>query len=298
MRNRIALLVSVLFAGVAFTATSLSAAPADDECLAKPKGVAPAGKHWYYQTDRSIQRKCWYLGDAGEKTVEKPVAAAPRKQSAPKAAVDPGQDNRVQPPTADARAEWVDGLRAERPSSSLMPQTPAMAPAMSVAPQAPATPVMPPQAEAAQPASDGAATRNWNVASRWPDPSDTLSTSGAASLKDPAPAPQVEIPAPVAAATPEQESTGSVHSAYDVSFAPLAAAIFLVVIGGAIVMFLPTRRRNRRPEMYAAARELPRSRFGGAAATRRATTAVAAEQHRLRDEIEQLLEVERQARRS
>jgi hypothetical protein len=291
MGNRIALLVSVLFAGVALAATSLSAAPADDECLAKPKGPAPAGKHWYYQTDRSIQRKCWYLGDAGEKT----TAAAPRKQSASKTAVASGQDNRVQPPTEDARAEWVDQPRAERQATFVTPQ----APETPVAPQALATTaVVTPQTDATQPAPDSATVRNWTMASRWPDPSDTLAANRGASISDAVPASQVETPTPVPAAAPTQESS-AVSGAYDVSFAPLAAAIFLVVIGGAIAMFLPARRRSRRSEMYATARETPRSRPGMVAATtRRATTAVAAEHSRLRDEIEQLLEMERQARRS
>src|SRR3569623_1073445 len=39
-----------------------------DACQAAPKGGAPQGKHWYYRTDRSVGRKCWYLGDAGMKT--------------------------------------------------------------------------------------------------------------------------------------------------------------------------------------------------------------------------------------
>jgi hypothetical protein len=290
MRNRIALLVSVLVAGVAFAATSLSAAPADDECLAKPKGPAPAGKHWYYQTDRTIQRKCWYLGDEGEKI----TAPAPRKQSAAKTA-EPGQDNRMQPPAADARAELVDEPRREQPAAFVAPQVRAM----SVLPQVPATPVAPPQPEAAQPAPDTGSTRNITIASRWPDAAETFSASRAAPSKDAAPAPQAEKPTQVAAAAPAQEPSAAVDNARDVSFAaPLAAAIFLVVLGGAIVMFLPSRRSNRRRQMFAPARETPRSRFAGVTATRRATAAVAGEHNRLRDEIEQLLEMERRARRS
>ena len=84
MGNRI-FLVAAMLAGVALTATSASAAPAADECLAKPKGPAPAGKHWYYQTNRAVQRKCWYLDDEGEKT----VAATPRKQSTSAINVNP-----------------------------------------------------------------------------------------------------------------------------------------------------------------------------------------------------------------
>ena len=32
-----------------------------DDCLAQPSSSAPEGSHWYYHTDRTTQRKCWYL---------------------------------------------------------------------------------------------------------------------------------------------------------------------------------------------------------------------------------------------
>src|SRR4029453_318540 len=177
MRNRIALVVSLLFASIALTATSLSAAPADDECLAKPKGVAPAGKHWYYNTNRSTQRKCWYLGDTGEKT----VAATPRKQPSPAADADSSRPIRMQPPAADARAELVEPRTEQRaaPVASLqaftIPATP------SLAPEAPVTP---PQAEASQAAPDSVTTRNTTIASRWPDPADTFASQRATAVSD------------------------------------------------------------------------------------------------------------------
>jgi len=34
-------------------------AAAADDCAAKPNGVPPQGFHWYYQTDRVNNRKCW-----------------------------------------------------------------------------------------------------------------------------------------------------------------------------------------------------------------------------------------------
>ena len=69
MGNRIGLFVSVVLASAALTATSSVAAPAADECIAKPNGPAPAGQHWYYRTNRELKKKCWYLADEGEKTV-------------------------------------------------------------------------------------------------------------------------------------------------------------------------------------------------------------------------------------
>lgn len=31
------------------------------DCLAAPNAATPANGHWYYRTDRTQQRKCWYL---------------------------------------------------------------------------------------------------------------------------------------------------------------------------------------------------------------------------------------------
>ena len=36
------------------------------DCLTAPYFAAPEGSHWYYQTDRATQRKCWFLRAAGE----------------------------------------------------------------------------------------------------------------------------------------------------------------------------------------------------------------------------------------
>jgi hypothetical protein len=34
-----------------------------DECISKPENSAPQGRHWYYRTDRTSNRQCWYLGE-------------------------------------------------------------------------------------------------------------------------------------------------------------------------------------------------------------------------------------------
>jgi mono/diheme cytochrome c family protein len=31
------------------------------DCLSAPDSSAPPNSHWYYRTDRTQQRKCWYL---------------------------------------------------------------------------------------------------------------------------------------------------------------------------------------------------------------------------------------------
>jgi hypothetical protein len=49
-------------------ATPGNAAPAaTDTCLAAPDSTPPEGSHWYFRTDRTTQRKCWYLAAQGQK---------------------------------------------------------------------------------------------------------------------------------------------------------------------------------------------------------------------------------------
>jgi hypothetical protein len=44
-------------------------ARADDranDCASAPHSAAPTGSHWYYHTDRTKRRKCWFLGPVGK----------------------------------------------------------------------------------------------------------------------------------------------------------------------------------------------------------------------------------------
>jgi hypothetical protein len=45
-----------------------------DKCLTAPNSPAPKGSHWYYQTDRATQQKCWYLRALAQPT--QPAAQA------------------------------------------------------------------------------------------------------------------------------------------------------------------------------------------------------------------------------
>jgi len=49
----------LLAGGLALTLAD-HAAVAED-CLKAPNSSAPANSHWYYHTDRTQQRQCWYL---------------------------------------------------------------------------------------------------------------------------------------------------------------------------------------------------------------------------------------------
>jgi hypothetical protein len=56
----------VALAAVTLSASAGSAAPTET-CLATPNSTAPDGSHWYFRTDRTTQRKCWYLAAQGHK---------------------------------------------------------------------------------------------------------------------------------------------------------------------------------------------------------------------------------------
>ena len=55
----IALVATLLVWGVCVGAPTPTARA--DDCLAEPNSPAPAGSHWYYRSDRTTQRKCWYI---------------------------------------------------------------------------------------------------------------------------------------------------------------------------------------------------------------------------------------------
>ena len=44
-----------------FGASSRAGVADAADCLAEPNAPAPEHSHWHYRTDRSTQRKCWYL---------------------------------------------------------------------------------------------------------------------------------------------------------------------------------------------------------------------------------------------
>ena len=73
IRTRIALLaVATIFI------VAVQGARAADECLEKPNAPSPQGSHWYYRTDRTTNRQCWYLSPERGK-----VAPLARQDTAP-----------------------------------------------------------------------------------------------------------------------------------------------------------------------------------------------------------------------
>jgi hypothetical protein len=45
------------------------------DCLTTPSPSTPPNSHWYYRTDRTQQRKCWFLRADNEASGRKPAAA-------------------------------------------------------------------------------------------------------------------------------------------------------------------------------------------------------------------------------
>src|SRR5262245_38817003 len=78
----------IVLAAVAFAALSSHPAQADD-CLAAPNFQAGQSGHWYYRIDRANHRKCWYLGQTGQKVR---TAARARMQASRRS---------TRPPTSD-----------------------------------------------------------------------------------------------------------------------------------------------------------------------------------------------------
>lgn len=203
MTIRPSLPASLTLAVLAVTGMSVGGAPAAEECLARPKGTAPAGKHWYYRTNREVGRKCWFLADAG--TVK--VAFRPSKRRTPVATIPRDQDIGT---SADARAEF----RGERPS------------------QLSAVAVDKPQLEIVQSEVNAAQLRDWTVAARWPTASELLSANRVTPIN------AAPTDAPVAVSRAAAARSG---------WLPFATAIFLVVIGGAIVMAFASLRLGAQP---------------------------------------------------
>jgi hypothetical protein len=228
-----------------------------DNCQSAPKGAAPQGKHWYYRTDRSVGRKCWYLGEAGAKTIT-------RQAAQPKAS------------TADAQPASQKDLDARAEA----PEQPAAKPSRVKPPAPEAATATEPSEPAATPATpDGIASAPL-LTQQWPDadafrPSQTtgaatpLANSQPATLQ-PAP-PQAASPAPAAspppavqpaAATPVQNTALSNPPASLSSWGTMLGAL-LVALGFAGVLGFVTFRYFGRTENAARNMPAPRRDFWG-----------------------------------
>ena len=81
-----------------------------DECLSRPGAATPKGSHWYYRIDRPTNRRCWYLGPAGQKMV---------RQAAPAERAEPAERSAVPlPAPAPSELRPDEQTRAETPAAA------------------------------------------------------------------------------------------------------------------------------------------------------------------------------------
>lgn len=266
--------VAGMLAGAAIATIQAGPVAAAEECLSKPKDGAPAGKHWYYRSDRATKRQCWYLGDedapargASLSTRQTAAAAAARKHRSElsQAAADahaelPSANDDVKPVTrsvaaASAPASVVAPSRAApsaMPPSSMVPS-----PMASVPDSAPA-----PRAVDSSPFGDQSA-----ISSRWPDRADAAApaipapaTSGNLVVADATPATaadSVGSGAEPTAMSMSDMTTAPEPSAVrptDAGRAQLMAFLAAVAVAGFSTSVLLSRARRRRIPVEAVAR--------------------------------------------
>jgi hypothetical protein len=195
-----------LLAGVAFTTTSNGAAPATDNCLAGPKSQTSQGGHWYYRIEHATQRHCWYLKDGSEKLSQ---TASPTLPAPP-----------MQRSIANAHAELTSPPIAIEQTSAATAQPASSTPTNAASMQNP--PAAPPDTN----------TQLSAVASRWPEPSNTVSST----VPGPAAGNSGTMVQPNSKATRPPAVTAVTLAAADSSPAkqPGAAHMLLIVVLGAL----------------------------------------------------------------
>jgi hypothetical protein len=220
-------------------------------CNAAPKSPPPQGSHWYYRTDRSLDRKCWYLASAGQKTQE----VAPQTAARARATAAPETD-----PTA---ADETPAKQLTRPAR-LMPQ------------EAMATPTgqaTPPQAEPAlqTPLPRASAAEQADVAPSVPA-TQTAANEAAFRLLEER---RAQLPAspPPAVSASVAEADSSPISLFQILLISFMAACLLASV---VPHMLRARRRRREARIVDLNVQSPlrtRAATQGAAAARRAPPA-------------------------
>ena len=230
-------LVAGILAGVNFSAmaqnaaTSAQAKPAEtktaDNCQSAPKGAAPAGSHWYYHLDRAKKTKCWYLGEAKNKSAKNATAqqqpAAPETTAAAATPPQPPAQPQPQQPqpamsktVADAHAEWPS------PQATTMP-----APATEADQAGSTMPAPAPNAPGMSAGTDAQSSARWL---------DSTSMAGANGTRHaaPQPTPVAQPEAPQQAAPPAPAQSAAVEAPPEKASA--STQMLLVVMVGALAL--------------------------------------------------------------
>jgi hypothetical protein len=238
MPGRTAKFVSAIFAtvlaGIPLATVSHGATPAAEDCLAGPKDAAPHGSHWYYRIDRTTKRHCWYLKD------EKPSQGAVANSSPAAKPASAAAATTTQRSISDAHAELPAPTAVEAPKRG-----DGFAPAIAA------------DATIATPAAE---TERSAIGSRWPERSETGSStvppsteadSAAAAPSDPdatpSAAPAAIAPAAVNSSLEKQsgpeKQPGSIQTLLLIILGALALA---GLIGSAVFRFGNLRWSGRR----------------------------------------------------
>ena len=272
-------LFATLVAGASLVAvTDLRAQATTDNCLSAPKGVTPAGGHWFYRIDRATKRQCWYLreeNDEAAKTEPKDSAAAPLA-----AAANPAPQ---QPPVtitrksiADARAEWLSQQARPEPNlaAKAEPRTTGAAPSVPAG-------KLPIGANVLAPTP--LATTRWPDASGVNSPTDLRTAASDPAANQPQQAEEVQQPAAVPLAPPATEpATAKPTASLQMLLVVMAAALALAGLIVSMVVRIGRIRarramRRKRRAMWDSAprtRRSPPSAQPNAEARQRRTEAV------------------------
>ncbi len=201
---------------------------AAEACQPAPKGAAPQGKHWYYHTDRSVGRKCWYLGEAGMKTTTSSAAAKPKSDTAPTARQNIDNARAEAPASQASKPSVAKPAPPAEPeaTSNTAPQTTEAVTAQPTPNPAASTPLLTerwPDADAFRPASQQTTGQSTPLASSQP------ATSEAA---PPAPAmkPAATPPAPRAKSSEQAADLTPWRVIFGVAFLVLALIAILALV--------------------------------------------------------------------
>ncbi|MBI5132105.1 MAG: hypothetical protein HZA66_21895 [Rhodopseudomonas palustris] len=264
-----------LFASLALTAAPDHAAAQARECLAAPKGPAPAGSHWFYRTDRATKRNCWYVRATGDKAAapteaaadaasdrpnSAPAAPAARSETASADSAAPVAAPKPVRTTAVRLHSSIANARAEVPEPAPMRDAAATDSAAQFPAPLPTTTST--QQSASQPTDQApVATQGSPIDQRWSDAATAAPAADPASAADASSKLRTAAQAAVAkGGTPATAALSSAGSASTLIAALLAALALAGLIVGGLVKFSrrqPAVRRdlNGRPDIW---RDAPR----------------------------------------
>lgn len=145
-QRKLTLVPSVLalaFVSVSWV-TSTGAVRASEKCLTAPNAPAPRDEHWYYRTDRTTNRQCWYLGPR-DATVRKRMKEEPKLSGL----------QLPLPPQAPSRTPWPNETALDGNSDASEAATSVPAPDSTISWSEPGKwPDVPPSFERETPRSD------------------------------------------------------------------------------------------------------------------------------------------------